>query len=63
MNTSLEFMKLEKVVFGGLRGNSLNIRLKEINDLYVEKYKVSFPKWIFLLLLLYCCVISVLYAK
>ncbi|TPP62234.1 Dynein beta chain ciliary [Fasciola gigantica] len=40
MNTSLEFLKLEKVVFGGLAGNSLNIRLKEIIDLYVEKYKM-----------------------
>ncbi|VDP87363.1 unnamed protein product [Echinostoma caproni] len=43
MNTSLEFLKLEKVVFGGLVGNSLNIRLKEINESYVEKYKSNLP--------------------
>ncbi|CAI2736889.1 unnamed protein product, partial [Dicrocoelium dendriticum] len=40
MATYLEYMKLEKVVFGGTSGQSLNAQLQEISEKFFQAYKV-----------------------
>lgn len=44
MTTSLEFLKLEKIAFGGLNGGSLNQQITEIYGLFYSIYKVNLTK-------------------
>ncbi|OON16174.1 hypothetical protein X801_08015 [Opisthorchis viverrini] len=44
MSTALEFLKLEKVAFGGVSGHSLNIQLKAIQESFDQNYKMFADK-------------------
>ncbi|TGZ69565.1 hypothetical protein CRM22_003672 [Opisthorchis felineus] len=44
MSTALEFLKLEKVAFGGVSGHSLNIQLREIQESFDQNYKMFADK-------------------
>lgn len=40
MDTALEFMKLEKVEFGGIKGKMLSAQVTQIFEQFQETYKV-----------------------
>ncbi|CAH8620633.1 unnamed protein product [Schistosoma intercalatum] len=40
VSTAIEFLKLEKLVFGGIEGGSLNQRVTEIYESFCNKYKM-----------------------
>lgn len=40
METSIEFLKLEKIELGGIRGKILSRQVMQINEEFKEQYKV-----------------------
>ena len=44
MNTALEFMKLEKIEFGGIKGKMLSAQVIHIFERFNETYKVFSEK-------------------